>query len=150
MSNYFDNEIKQLDRELLDIKTSGQKSSSVVPTVAKTFKVDIDLKLTSLTDCSGLAEYKVITPTDSLMMVTLDKYYDDISQSAVYPRVTRETYWFRTQGSDGVDHVNIETIGTRADAETLAGGGTVTVTTEVTIRCTNNFTVERISDGKRI
>lgn len=143
MNNYFDNEIKQLEKEILNLKTSAQKSAGVVPTTAKTINVTVNLALRSTFVCSGTANYLIRTNSNALVIVTLDKYYDDVYRAADYPYTTRESYWVLGSYRDGSMSLLLTCFGTANDAQTIEQGGSVSMTVNITVRCTSDFTIER-------
>lgn len=147
MDNYLDREIKQLNKEILALKTSAQKSAGIVPTVMQTFGVTIQLRIQSTAplSCSGMAEYVITTENDALLMVTLDKYYDDITKVSDDPRTTRNADLYLSKYNDGKMSLIVSSYGTYDDAVTIQDGGSVSISRQVTIRCTSDFTIERIN-----
>lgn len=147
MDNYLDREIKQMNREILALKTSAQKSAGIVPTVSQSFGVTLQLQIESTAPliCSGTAEYEITTESDALVMVTLDKYYDDITKVSGGPRETRSTYYDLSKFNNGKTSLLISAYGTDDDAAAIQGGGSVSISSQVTVRSTSSFTIERIS-----
>lgn len=147
MDNYLDREIKQMNREILALKTSAQKSAGIVPTVMQTFGVTLQLQVDSTTPltCSGMAEYLITTESDAIIMVTLDKYSDDITKESYSPRTTRGYDYLLSKLNNGKTSLIISVYGTYDDAVAIQGGGSVSLSSQVTVRSTSNFTIERIS-----
>ena len=145
MEEYFSQEIKRIKREITMLKTASQKSAGVIPTIAQTLSVSIPLKLESL-DLSAEGEaYYIIYPSDNaLITCTLDKYSDDPTKDNDFPRTQRSFDLLQNKLDDTNYVLYIYGHGDANDRSTLAGGGSVTLTTNLTIRSTAPFTVEAI------
>lgn len=145
MDEYFTREIKRIRRELTDLKTADQKSAGVTPTTAQTISVSIPLSLTSADIASGTAHIKVTTGADALIMATLDSYYDDITQANNYPATTRSVQLLQDYLGEGIIVLRLVAEGNANDRSTLAGGGSVSITKQLTVRATEPFTLEQIN-----
>lgn len=145
MQNYFDREIKQLEKELLRLKTSQQKFAGAIPTIEKSVQLNIPLRLTSMNYASGDAYVKLKSDKTTLFYPSLSKYYDDIS-------LTPSTWYLTRQCSilsyyiNGEIYLHIYAVGTNHgqnnDVEVLENGGSVTVTNKLTVIGIDNFTLE--------
>lgn len=145
MENYFDREIKQINQEILMLKTSSQKSAGIVPTTAKTISLNVGLSLnSSRTDCSGSATYRVLTDSNSLLMITLDKYYDDVTKNQDFPRTTRYTNWVISRDNNDIFYLRVYSYGNQTDLNNLKNGNTVSVPVKLSIRSTDNFELVEI------
>lgn len=146
MDDYFDREIKQLNQEILYLKTSVQRSAGAVPIISKTITVEVPLVLKGdiVYTCSGVVDY-VITPAgDSPIMATLDRYFDDITKATTYPPQTRQSNVILGGRTDETIALTVTAQGDRNDVATLQGGGSVTLSYQLTIRAMNDFIIERL------
>lgn len=145
MNNYFDRELKQMERELTYLKTARQKSASAVGLISHSVNVSIPLALNSARNyATGYKAYAINSGDDNqLATATLNWYIDNIYD-----------YWKPTQLSDSARRAYIQigtyrnkqtavvrAIGSHADIETLKGGGSVTVYVTLTVTSTGNFTL---------
>lgn len=145
MNNYFDEEIKRVERELLQLATASQKSASVTPTIAKTTSFNIPLSLAASGYSSyGETTYKIIPRSGSLLSVTLDRYYDDIIDNHVVPPTTRIVRVIFGKNTAGSYIARIYVNGNNSDTQTLKGGGSVNVPVKMTVRSTDDFSVEAL------
>lgn len=143
MQNYFEREILSIKRELTYLKTAMQKSAGVIETISQT----VDLNLSLALDDSGntayaRASYEVNSINDMLMMITLNWYYEDISKAHDFPYITRHAYFENGYNPRPIIRVTVR--GTQADVNTLKNGGSVRVGVSLTVRATNEFTLEAI------
>lgn len=148
MQNYFENEIKNMERELVRLKTAAQRSSAVVSTVSQSVDISISLSLNAAqTSASGQVRYRISTESDALVSMTLAKYYDDVNIGWQVPRATRVIILEKSvMGSDIIATIiGTGTQGANSDVSTLINGGSVTLTTTMTVMATDNFTIERIN-----
>lgn len=149
MDNYFEREIMALEREIRQLKTAQQKSAGQVPTVSHSAQVQIPLRLnSSQTTASGTAIFRVTTPQNSYIVVTLAKYYDNILVSARVPRETRNMVSRLgkiDQNTYLIELLANGTEGANSDVTTLRNGGSVTLENTLTVQCTDEFTLEQIS-----
>lgn len=145
MNNYFEREIRQLKKELLQLKTSSQKSAGLVPIISRTANVSIPLSLNSIqTECSGEIIYLIEPNSDALIIPTLDKYYDDIMLNDRLPYRTRKVSLALTVGTDGRYLLRITGRGDTNDVSSLVGGGSVNLNTILTVQCSDNFTMRML------
>jgi len=145
MYNYFDEEVKRIERELVQLATASQKSASVVPTIAKTVSFDVPLSLAASGYSSyGETTYRIVPNSESLMSVTLDQYYEDIVANHVVPPTTRIVRVIFGKNVAGQYITRIYINGKDSDTQTLRGGGSVSVNVKMTVRATDDFRVEAI------
>ena len=144
MENYFDNEIKNMKRELTQLKTATQTSAVAVPTVSQSLSIPITLELANPYLAKGSAYVRVSASSDTILMATLDSYFDDITRATDFPATTRKTYIIMDYKGNGETLIYIDFTGNASDRSTLSGGGSVTVTKQLTVRATEEFTLERI------
>lgn len=147
MQNYFDNEIKNIERELVRLKTSQQKFAGQVPLVTKSVQVAIPLTLNQArTTARGEKLYKLIVDKPMLFVATLAKYYDDVTKSEDYPRTTRMIYHFVSKISASQYLIEIVAYGTQIgagnDVTTLMNGGSITLNNTLTVTATDEFRLE--------
>lgn len=145
MREYFDQEIKMLEKEITALKTSMAKSAGMIVMAEKTVDVTISLTLPSDTAIapSGVAQVQAAGVGGGFLMATLDKYYDDISlASGDYDTRKR---WIWLSMADGTIVVNIGASGTWEDGQTIRQGGSVSITAKLTVQATEDFTLEAIS-----
>lgn len=146
MDNYFDQEVKMIQKELVRLKTSAQKSAGMVPTVSKSVNLNIPLVLDSLSMiCSGTVVYKVNVSEDALIVPTLDWYYGDVMQNDHLPYTTRAANAVFGRYSDGSYVVMVTVRGTMDDSIAISGGSSISVPVVLTVRCSDTFTLEAIS-----
>lgn len=149
MDNYFDREFNSLEKELLRLKTSAQKSAGVMKTISKTVNVTVNLQYKDYSYPTGSARadafYEVVTDADAIVIPTLDWYYGDINQSASLDNSTRRimVWWgFRPNGNIGIHLYFIGTEpGDNSDAARTKRGETVTVSVNLTVLCTQDFVI---------
>lgn len=145
MDNYFDNEIKNIKREIHGLKQSQQKSAANVPTSAQSVSITQTLKLIDSGDPRATVHYKVETPSRALVFATLDKYYDDIMlNDHRWNPDTRVARISVQKASKLVYYISITFIGDGNDYITIRDGGTVTMTRTMTVRCTDTFTMTKV------
>lgn len=144
MDNYFDREIKQIKREILGLKQSQQKSAATVPTAVRTASISLDLEIIDSGDPRATAYFRIETNSRALVFATLDKYYDDITlNDHGWNPDTRKARLAVQKVSKLVYYVIITLIGTGQDYVTIRDGGKVTMSRNLTVRCTDNFTMVR-------
>lgn len=143
MNNYFDREIKMIEQELVQLATASQKSASVTPTIAKTTSFNVPLSLAvSGYSSYGETTYKITPRSESLLSVTLDRYYDNIIDNHVVPPTTRIVRVIFGKNTAGNYIARIYVNGNDSDTQTLKGGGSVNVSVKMTVRSTDDFSVE--------
>lgn len=153
MDNYFDREIKNMEGELLTLKTSAQKSAIVAQTVDKTIPITVTLRNEgSATYPTARAEkhYQINTTGDAIIIPTLDWYFQDITKAADTFYTTRQLELFHVTLPNGKDGLRIYIYGTEnfagSDGDRVGQGQTVQVSFNLTIRSTADFTVEEYHD----
>lgn len=145
MENYFDSEIKNIEREIVNLTTSMQKSAIVAPTVVQTVQVTRSLQSGGSDKAFYNARFRVTTNTRALVMATLDSYFDDITlNDRVWVPDTRSAWLYVSKISRTVYYVNISFRGKDGDNTTISGGGSVQMTRTLTVRCTDEFTLEEL------
>lgn len=141
MENYFDSEIKYLEKELIALKTSMQRSAGVVPIVRKTLALSIPLELNSAQTLSnGEVAVKVTTGGDSALIIpTLDKYENNIYYD---PTFAIQDGWANVElgvTPSGGQLVNVFVRGSDSDTQALISGGTVVKSVKLTVQCSEEF-----------
>ena len=152
MEQYFEQQLKEVKRELTRLKTAVQKSSTVMTLAQKTITLNIPLSWRSAYGYTyGRADaekyYKFTSSTSALFFPTLSWYAGNISQAwSVLPHTTRTITMTRTILPDGSNGIRLQFIGTdndeNSDAAKAKDGQTVTVSVDLTVTCTNDFTIE--------
>lgn len=151
MENYFDHELNYLKKELTRLKTAGQKSASSAKLVRQTVNISVNLAWEDISYPYGSARakavYEVIPNSDSIIVPTLDWYFGDINQSYNVYYTTRKiqmrTFILPT-GNYGVYLYFVGTEnGPNSDAARAKNGETITVSVNLTVTCTDNFTLRR-------
>lgn len=143
MQDYFDNEIKYLDKELTRLKTSMTKSSGSILTVVKSVNFSISLESTGFLRPSGTTKFILHTDENALFHVTLDSYYDDVMKELDGRYLTRQKYPIIANRFGNI-RIDVRGLGTIDDEATIQGGGSVTLTGTMTVQCTNEFTLEQV------
>lgn len=142
MDNYFDSEIKRTNKEILNLKTSGQKSAVTVPVSKKTIDITVSLELMGSGNPRAYKSYRVETNSRALVFATLDKYFDDIMiNDHRWNPDTRKARVYVVKVSKLVYYVNIMFIGDGNDYNVVSGGGTARMSRTLTVKCTDNFTM---------
>lgn len=143
MQDYFDNEIKYLDKELTRLKTSMTKSSGSILTIVKSINFSIPLQSTGFLRPSGTTKFILHTDENALFHVTLDSYYDDVMKELDGRYLTRQKYPIIANRFGNI-RIDVRGLGTIDDEATIQGGGSVTLTGTMTVQCTNEFTLEQL------
>ena len=151
MDNYFENEILRIERELSQLKTAAQRSSSVIDTVSQTIPVSVPLSTNaSQTICRGEIGYSLEADTNSILDITLDWYHQDVSLEWQVPRISRRIGVYKSELTDGKIGILVFAYGTNwspdgsDDLSRLKRGESVSITANMTIQSTNNFVVRQI------
>lgn len=151
MNNYFDRELKYLEKEVLRLKTTKQKSAGLIQLVTKTVPVEIKLEVDpsiSAPSAVGQKYFKIINNGNALIIPTLDWYYEDVNnawrgRTNVYSRYLDMEH---VVYDDGYNGVRIRAIGTNVGANNdgikVANGETVIIKCNLQIVSSDNFTVE--------
>lgn len=151
MENYFDHELNYLKKELTRLKTANQKSASSAKLVRQTVNISVNLAWEDISYPYGSARatavYEVIPNSDSIIVPTLDWYFGDVNSSYITNQATREiqmgTFILPT-GNYGVYLYFVGTEnGPNSDAARAKNGETITVSVNLTVTCTDNFTLRR-------
>lgn len=151
MDNYFNRELDYLKKELTRIKTNSQKSSSSATLVKQTVNVSTNLVWENISDPYGSARsdviYEIIPNSDSIVVCTLDWYFGDINGSYTTDQTTREIQVHQFVLSNGHPAIELYFIGTEngpnSDAARARNGETITVSVNLTVTSTDNFTIRR-------
>lgn len=141
MQEYFERELKNITREITQLKTSQQKSAGVVPTASETVHLTILLALnTYQTVAYGSVVYEVVTDVPALVMPTLDWYYEDITQALN----VNIRYLSIVMGLSNSGHTMIEIAahGNSQDIINLINGQSVSLQANLTVRSTAEFRLE--------
>lgn len=147
MNDYFEREFMAVEKELLRLKTSAQRSSGTVITTKTTQAVRVELVAYN-TYCRGYSYYKIIPENDSIVNITLDWYHEDVSKEWQVPRVSRMINFNKIMLPDNSIVIEVSAYGTNwstdgtDDLSRLRNGETVVVTANMTVQSTNNFTIE--------
>lgn len=144
MENYFSNEINHVKKELTRLKTTAQKSAGNIKTASQSIQVNMSLSLREPFGAMGEAHYKIITESNALASFTLDKYYDDIHYDLLPIIHPRERHILPLQIDANTIYLVIQAQGDGNDIQTLTDGGSVTITSTLTVRCTAPFTIEQV------
>lgn len=153
MDNYFDREIEYLENELTNLKTAAQKSAGAIKTTSKTISVSVNLKYEDISYPTGSARaakyYEVITDKDAIIIPTLSWYFGDVMEGANVYFVTREIRMRTGLRQNGNFAFELYFIGTEqgnnSDAARTKRGETVTVSVNLTVLCTQNFTLQEFT-----
>lgn len=151
MDNYFNRELNYLKKELTRLKTAGQKSASSAKLVKQIVNISVNLAWEDISYPYGSARatavYEVIPNSDSIIVPTLDWYFGDINGSYTTDQTTRQIQMSTFILPTGNYGVYLYFIGTEngpdSDAARAKNGETITVSVNLTITCTDNFTVRR-------
>ena len=141
MQDYFERELLNIKREMTYLKTAMQKSAGIVETTSHSVSLNLPLSLDEYQiNASGHARFGVNSSDNILMMTTLNWYYDDITKASDLPRTTRHadviTFY------DGRPIIRVIVRGTQSDVNTLKNGGSVSIDVILTVRATDEFTLE--------
>lgn len=152
MNDYFEKEILSLEQELRNLKTSAQRSAGVIESISKTVDISIPLKIEyndgGVAFARGETTYQVVPDSDSLIMITLDLYNEDVSKMWEPWQSTRTITLFKVKLDDGrvgiqidVEGSQIDYDGKETDLEKLQRGQEVNVPIKLTVRSTDDFSV---------
>lgn len=147
MDGYFEKEFMALEKELTYLKTSAQRSSGTITTISKTIQVNVNL-VNYDTFCRGEAYYIIKPEADSIVNITLDWYFQDVAKEWEVPRVSRSIRFRKIALPDNTIGVQIYAAGTtwslddNDDLSRLKRGESVIISANMTVQCTNNFTIE--------
>lgn len=153
MNDYFNTELLYLNKEITRLKTSAQRSAALLVTTSQTVRIDANLELGTGIDVGGpqvavkTFNYEIVTESNAIITSTLDWYYADISQAwrqppYVYARYIDMAEVVLPNGNAGIRlSIYGTNVGVNNDAERVAGGQTVTVTVNLTVRCSDNFII---------
>ena len=145
MNEYFTNEIKRVSREVINLKTSGQKSAGNVPIVSQSVNVSVPLSLNSArTSCSGVVSYRVSSDKEALIIPTLDWYYGNILENDHFPYTTRHANVVPGVEANGDYLLRVTARGTTEDTQALINGSSVSVSVVLRVQSTDNFNIEAI------
>lgn len=151
MENYFNHELNYLKKELTRLKTATQKSASSAKLVKQTVNVSTNLVWEDISYPYGSARsdvlYEIVPNTDSIIICTLDWYFGDITKSYDIYQSTRKIQVKQLVLPNGNPGVELYFIGTEdgpnSDAARAKNGETITVSVNLTVTCTDNFTLRR-------
>lgn len=149
MNNYFENELANLEREVTNLKTSAQKSSTLTKTISKTISITVQLQWEDISYPNGSARaevaYEIETEKDAIIIPTLSWYYEDIFEQEFGPtRVIEMTKGILNTGNYGVYlYFMGSEEGDNSDAARTKRGETVLVSVDLTVVCTQDFTITR-------
>jgi len=145
MQNYFENEIKRLENELLYLKSSMKKTAGVIGLYRQYIEVPMVLE-----DDGGVVPYKitfykvVANSIDQLFFVTIDEYYGDnlAPGNTRYGQVRYKYVQTRIQNNQLL--LRLVARGTYDDQATIEGGGTVNLPIKMTVYSTDEFSLEPV------
>lgn len=151
MENYFNHELNYLKKELTRLKTAAQKSASSAKLVKQTVNVSTDLVWKDISDPYGSARsdvlYEITPNSDAIIIYTLDWYFGDITKSYDVYQSTREIQVKQLVLPNGKPGIELYFIGTEdgpnSDAARAKNGETITVSVNLTVTCTDNFSIRR-------
>lgn len=151
MDNYFNHELNYLKKELTRLKTAAQKSASSAKLVKQTVNVSTNLVWEDISYPYGSARsdvlYEITPNSDSIIIYTLDWYFGDITKSYDIYQSTREIQVKQLVLPNGKPGIELYFIGTEdgpnSDAARAKNGETITVSVNLTVTCTDNFSIRR-------
>lgn len=146
MNNYFDREIKFIERELTYLKTSAQKSAADIGLYSQSVPVAVPLSLnSSQTNARGYKAFYIVADSDIMVCSTLDWYIDDIYDYwRPYREGTVRKAFIRSGFYNDRQIIVVRVEGGISDIESLKSGTSVTVNLTLTVNGTNTFTLEAI------
>lgn len=153
MNNYFDNEIKRLEKEILWLKTTKQKSAGLIEMVTKTIPISIKLEVdptVSVPSAVGQKYYKIKNEEDAILIPTLDWYYEDVynawrGRNEVYSRYLDLEQIVYPDGYTGVRiRATGTNVGANSDGVKVAGGETIRIECNLTVRSSADFSIEEV------
>lgn len=143
MQNYFDNEIRNLERELLALKTAATVSSIPLELVEKSIQISIPLHLSVYqTTATGAVAYKILSDSEIIIYPYLSWYYEDVYNVEVKGEYRHLKLSNLYQGS--APEILIDARGSENDIQNMIGGASVTLTATLTVVATRNFELEKI------
>lgn len=143
MQNYFDNEIKNIERELLALKTASTVSSIPLELTEQSTQLSIPLYLSIYqTTATGAVAYKIVSDGDLIIYPYLSWYYEDIYDVDVQGEI--RYLKLANLYQDGAPVVLIQARGSEEDIKKMVGGESITLTATLTVVATRDFTLEKI------
>ena len=145
MQDYFENEIKRLEKEILFLKSSMKKNAGVIGLYRQYIELPMVLQDTGGVVPSNKTYIKINTNNiNQLFFITFDKYYDD----TLAPGKTEFGYYrqryHQLRVLNGNLMIKAVALGTYADQATIEGGGTVSLPIKMTVYSTDEFTLEQV------
>jgi len=145
MQNYFDNELKNIERELTQLKTGMVKSAGVIESISKTVNISVPLELSgSGLTASGEKNYRVYIEKASIVLVTLDWYHEDVTKEWEAQRTSRRARAYKMDFPNGDAGITLVISGKDDDVTQLKNGYSVSVAVKLTVTCTSDFSIEEI------
>lgn len=152
MDDYFNREFTFLEKELVRLKTSAQKSAGSVKMLSKTVTVSVDLVFEDtgvLPRTRASAYYEVITDNDAIIIPTLDWYNGDITKAAAVGFTTRKITMATGILRSGNFGIKLYFTGSEGDAnsdgERAKRGETITISVNLTVSASQDFTIRRFN-----
>ena len=143
MQNYFDNEIKNIEKELLALKTASTVSSIPLELTEKSIQISIPLHLSIYqTTATGAVAYKIVSDEEIIVYPYLSWYYEDVYEVEVQGE--SRNLKLSNLYQDGAPIILINARGSENDIKNMIGGSSVTLTATLTVVATRNFTMEKI------
>ena len=147
MNNYFDQEIKTMEAELTQLKTSAQKSGAVMDLVTTSIPVSISLVLGAYeTTANGYAYYIAKSDGDNIVFGYLDWYSEDVQKNWIppYEQGSVRHAWVDTGKYNGDILFKITVRGSRRDIDALAGGSSVVANMNMILMGVKEFEVQQL------
>lgn len=150
MENYFENEIKLIESELTNLKQSKIRSAGAIAISKQNVAVSADLQYEDSGGAYGSAYaikvYEIATSSPAIIMPTLSWYSSDIEKPAILTEYSaRKIDIYQAILDNGNCAVVLYFNGTNdsstSDAAKVQAGETVTISVELTVACTENFTI---------
>ena len=143
MQNYFDNEIKNIERELLALKTASTVSSIPLDLVQHSIQISVTLHLSVYqTTATGAVAYRIISDEELIIYPYLSWYFEDIYDIEKQGEIRYLRLANLYQNGEHVILVNAR--GSENDISSMIGGASVTLNATMTVVATREFRIEKI------
>lgn len=144
MNNYFDLEIKNTERELMNLRCAMQKTAGVIVLHKEEITLNVAVESDGLGAPQKIVYIKINSDSqkDALYFATLDKYYDDdLGPGRTEYSLYRHRWVSVRETGDGLV-VHLTVIGDEKDRQTIIDGGSVVIPVQLTVCGTDLFSLE--------
>jgi len=147
MNDYFERELKSLEAELTQLKTSKQKSSATMDLVTKVIPVSVSLEVGEQEVAAYGYEYYVAkSDGENIIFGYLSWYSEDVQKnwiSPYEPDSVRQAQVDLAKYNDDI-LLKVAVRGSRRDFDALAGGSSVVANMNLVVIGVKEFEVQKL------